>query len=451
MRYFDISRLTRRALTPGPSGIDRVDLAYLQWLRSLGRVRYLVNGVGGFSEIDSSLGDAFGDDLLAAWGSSGSRMPEVRKLRERSCKVRAASKWLGRRIGLDRVTTVDDLLTLCSPENQGKLDLLDASASAFSYRVDPAWRNTPQEGTYFGISHSMLGRTAFLSALSNHSQLKRVFFIHDTIPCDYPQFCRPVEGHKHLLRLRNAFRYGTHLIVNSQYTAGRLEFWRKELGAKPLPVAIVPIGVDQGLVNYTGQMTSQSTSSKPTFIVLGTIEPRKNHRILLKVWQSFTETLPPEKIPRLILVGKRGWENDEIFQILEDPALQPHVEEMNAVSDECLWPLIRRARAMLFPSFVEGWGMPMIEALSLGLPIIASNIPAFDEAGEGIVEHLPTDDIEAWSRLILDYASADSPARSKQLKRLENYHPPTWEDHFSTILDWLGPQSLGLKKLPTSP
>lgn len=440
-------------MAAGPSGIDRVDLAYLQWLRSLGKVHYLVNGVGGFSELNSDHGDAFGDDLVVAWGSSGGRMSELRlsELQERSSKVRAAPKWLGRRTGLNRMTRVDDLRTLCSEENQKKLDLLDASAGGLSYRVDPAWRNTQKEGTYFGISHSMLGRTAFLSALSRHPQLKRVFFIHDTIPCDFPQYCRPIESHKHLLRLRNAFRYGTHLIVNSDYTAGRLEYWRKELRAKQLPVAVVPIGVDQGLVNHAGQTCSRSASQKPTFIVLGTIEPRKNHLILLKVWQSFIATLPADEIPRLILVGKRGWENEEIFQMLGNPALKPHVEEMNSVSDGCLWPLIRGARAMLFPSFVEGWGMPMIEALSLGVPIIASDIPAFGEAGMGIVEQLPTDDAEAWSRLILDYASVESPARSKQLIRLANYHPPTWGDHFSTILDWLGTKSLGMGKQPPSP
>ena len=67
MNHFDITRLCHRASYPSPSGIDRVDLAYLKWLRETGPVEYLVNGVAGFSVIAERLGEAFADKLAAVW------------------------------------------------------------------------------------------------------------------------------------------------------------------------------------------------------------------------------------------------------------------------------------------------------------------------------------------------------------------------------------------------
>jgi len=127
-------------------------------------------------------------------------------------------------------------------------------------------------------------------------------------------------------------------------------------------------------------------------------------------------------------------------------SLKPHVVEMNAVGDEQLWPLLRGARAMLFPSFVEGWGMPMVEALTLGVPVIASDIPAFREAGVGIPDLLPPLEGGAWGQAVLDYTSPGSEARAAQLALLTRYRPPTWSEHFAKLLDWLGPESLGVGK-----
>jgi glycosyltransferase involved in cell wall biosynthesis len=449
MRHFDISRLAQRATANGPSGIDRVDLAYLQWLRTLGPVRYLVHGVAGFSKIDHGEGEAFTDALATAWqGRKGGLPPErVRHLRDSSIRLRAAGKWRERRRGLDEITRVENLQDLCRPELLEKLDLLDASAGVGTYRIDPSWRTNSKAGCYFGVSHAMLGRTAFVSALARQSRLKRVFFIHDTIPCDFPEYCRALEGHRHLLRLRNAFRYGTHLVANSDYTANRIEHWRRLLDAPQRPVAVVPIGVDEGLMAHKQPASLTVGDGRPYFVVLGTIEPRKNHLMLLQVWRHFAETLPAGEIPRLLVIGRRGWENEVVFRMLDRcDSLKPHVVEMNAVGDEQLWPLLRGARAMLFPSFVEGWGMPMVEALTLGVPVIASDIPAFREAGVGIPDLLPPLEGGAWGQAVLDYTSPGSEARAAQLALLTRYRPPTWSEHFAKLLDWLGPESLGVGK-----
>lgn len=440
MRNYDITRLCKRATSPGPSGIDRVDLAYLKWLRSLGPIQYVVHGVAGFTVIDSRLGDAFTEKLEAVWGGAAEPFTERQLLpfRDTARRLRIAGKWRARRKHLPEIERAQCLQTLCATSIE-ELDLLDAAAGEKSYRVAPAWRGHHRRGCFFGISHSMLGRTAFLSALARHEHMKRVFFIHDTIPCDYPEYCREMEGAKHLLRLRNAFRFGTHLVVNSDYTARRLEEWRLTLGAPERPVAVIPIGVDAGLLRHAAYEPSLFLPKRPYFVMLSTIEPRKNHTLLLHLWRRFAETMPPEAIPELVLIGKRGWESEAVFRVLDRcESIRPHVREMNGVPDEQLWPLLRDAQAMLFPSFVEGWGMPLVEALALGVPVIASDIPPFREAGQGLPELFSPLDGEAWAQAILEYAPIDSSRRQRQCERLARYRPPAWQDHFQALAEFVG-------------
>lgn len=447
MRFFDITRLCKRANLSGPSGIDRVDLAYLKWLRSLGPVEYLVNGVAGFSVIDERLGDAFADKLEAIWRGEkeGFSPSQLLPFRDTAQRLRVAAKWQARRRGLAGIHATKFLQDLCG-DGVGGLDLLDVSAGEGAYRVNNRWRGDEKRGCYFGISHAMLGRTAYLAAMARQKNMKRVLFIHDTIPCDFPEYCREHEGAKHLLKLRNAFRYGTHLVVNSEYTARQLEHWRKILDAPELPVAVVPIGVDEGVLEYARYETRPFPSKRPYFVVLGTIEPRKNHALIIHLWRDFVAQLPAWEVPELVLIGRRGWENESLFRMLDRcEALRGHVREMNGVQDDELWPMLRGARAVLFPSFVEGWGMPMVEALSMGVPVIGSSIPPFQEAGQGIPTLLAPLDGKGWGETILDFARDRSPARMAQEERLKNYRPPTWERHFEKVAAFLGDHELVAK------
>jgi glycosyltransferase involved in cell wall biosynthesis len=148
-------------------------------------------------------------------------------------------------------------------------------------------------------------------------------------------------------------------------------------------------------------------------------------------------------VPELVLIGRRGWDNETVFRLLDRcEALRGHIREMNGVLDDELWPLLRGASAMLFPSFVEGWGMPMVEALSMGVPVIGSDIPPFKEAGQGLPLLLSPLDGKSWSEAILDFSRDHSPARAAQQQRLKNFRPPTWDQHFEKVAALVGEQVL---------
>ena len=114
-------------------------------------------------------------------------------------------------------------------------------------------------------------------------------------------------------------------------------------------------------------------------------------------------------------------------------ALQKVVELKENITDEELWPIIKKSRALLFPSFVEGWGMPLVEALSLQVPAICSDIPALKEAGQEMAEYCSPMNGEVWKEKILEFAHHPEKSRAKQLLRLEKFKAPTWEGHFKKL------------------
>jgi glycosyltransferase involved in cell wall biosynthesis len=115
------------------------------------------------------------------------------------------------------------------------------------------------------------------------------------------------------------------------------------------------------------------------------------------------------------------------------PALRGVVIEHNAMPDGEMVRLVKGARALLLPSFAEGFGFPLIEALELGVPALCSDIPALRETGAGVPEFLDPLDGPGWRRAILDYAAPSSPRRAAQLQRLTGWEAPRWDRHFAEV------------------
>jgi glycosyltransferase involved in cell wall biosynthesis len=95
------------------------------------------------------------------------------------------------------------------------------------------------------------------------------------------------------------------------------------------------------------------------------------------------------------------------------------------------------ARALLNPSFAEGFGLPVAEALSLGVPVICSDLPELREVGGLAPEFLSPHNEEIWYRAISDYAQSCSERRARQLARISNWRPVRWDEHFAITMPLL--------------
>jgi len=85
----------------------------------------------------------------------------------------------------------------------------------------------------------------------------------------------------------------------------------------------------------------------------------------------------------------------------------------------------------LFPSFAEGYGLPLVEALGASVPVIASTLDVFREIGQGVPDLLPPDDVDGWTNAVMAYSAPESPARAAQVARLAHFRAPDWAGHFA--------------------
>ncbi|MEG0186628.1 MAG: glycosyltransferase, partial [Stenotrophomonas sp.] len=171
----------------------------------------------------------------------------------------------------------------------------------------------------------------------------------------------------------------------------------------------------------------------PYFVMLGTIEPRKNHWLMLQLWRQLIERLG-DAAPRLVIVGQRGWLCDNVIDMLERcEVLKGFVFQKTGCSDAELASWLGHSQALLFPTFAEGYGMPLAEALALGVPVIASDLPAFREIAGDIPEYVDPLDGRRWAELVVEYAQPQSQMRSIQCQKMAGFSLPTWEAHFQQV------------------
>lgn len=383
----DLSRLLSRVLRPTPTGIDRVEMAYAVGLTALA-------------------GDRLG---FAAHHPSG-HYGHLPARDVRAFLAHTQARWEDRGHGETAART-------------------RAQALHWLWRLRPRAVRRPERGrVLLHVSPNALDRPGRIATRIARERGKLICMVHDLIPLTHPEFARPGGAARHHARMTTLARHASGIIANSKATqAALLDRYGDTLGETP--VRALPLGVTPA------RAAPPAAGRHPYFVALGTIEPRKNHLLLLSVWRSLVERLGADHVPHLHLIGRRGWENEQVLDLLERcTALRPVVFEQDRLPDRALHALIADARALLMPSFAEGFGLPIAEALAAGVPVIASDLPAHREAGGAVPDYLDPLDGLAWRSAVLGYAGDADPRRPEQLKRLSTWAPPSWDAHLGEAM-----------------
>jgi len=284
----------------------------------------------------------------------------------------------------------------------------------------------PRGSTILVTTHSWLAHDGLWKRLADR-QCRAVVFVHDLVPIQFPEYSHPREKDLHVRRMRNTLLRASGIIVNSRCTETGLRAFAEQAGIAPPPILVNPLGHDLP----AGDGPLPPALRRPYYVMLGTIEPRKNHLMIFGIWREIARR-HAERTPQLVVIGRRGWECEQVVDMLERcESLRPHLIELNHSADDQVAALIRGATALLMPSFAEGFGMPVQEALAWGTPVISSPLAAIKEFARDIPDYAEPFDGKRWLELVEEYSRPDSVQRAAQLARLPAFRDTNWGTHFA--------------------
>lgn len=169
------------------------------------------------------------------------------------------------------------------------------------------------------------------------------------------------------------------------------------LGIDPAKIDVTPLGYDTDVYRPLPEpdvaaFRAQKGLPERFWLFLGTLEPRKN---LVTLIEAYAQLSPEERLP-LVLAGGKGWKTDELFAAIEKYKLHDDIQLPGFVAADEIALWYNAAETFVYPSVFEGFGLPVLEAMACGTPVITSNVSSLPEVAEGAGLCLPPHEIDAW-------------------------------------------------------
>ncbi|MEL6266454.1 MAG: glycosyltransferase, partial [Pseudomonadota bacterium] len=431
----DITRSVKRLRYARATGIDRVERAYLDWAVGRPGGAWLIAALGGRQLLVPPAGAPAVAEALTRLAGTGETPPPADL-------IALAEPWRNRRRRLGEATLrrhaadaagggVAGLMAgLVTATGLSRLPALTAAAERQA--LASMARRLPEASAYLNVGHDNLS-AGLLGALGD-AGVRRHVMLHDLIPVTHPEYAEPSAAARFVRRLDAAIEADV-LLANSEATARAVRAYARAGGRAVAPPRVLPLGIAAPEAPAEAAPTIRAApGGAGHFVMLGTIEGRKNHLLMLALWRGLSNVGPEVPVPCLHVVGRRGWAAGQVFDMLDrSPMMGWTVFEHPDLDDAAVAQLMVGARALLFPSFAEGYGLPLSEALAAGVPVIAADLPALRDVGGDVPEWLDPLDGEGWLAAIRDYAAPDSRRRAAQVERLAAWRRPSWEAHFDAL------------------
>ncbi|MEM7118704.1 MAG: glycosyltransferase family 1 protein [Chloroflexota bacterium] len=229
---------------------------------------------------------------------------------------------------------------------------------------------------------------------------RRVITVHDLNFKYYPQFLTAESRRYYLDQIEWAVDVADHISADSHATRQDLI---DLLNVPPDKVTTVHLAANPLYEQSWGETAVSRTLAQHNLprgfiLFVGTLEPRKNLPMLLKAYHQLRQETAVD-VP-LILLGGKGWIYDDIFATIDELNLRDHVRHLSGIFDEQLAHLYTAAGVLVTPSHYEGFGLPALEAMHSGCPVIVSNRGSLPEIAGNAGMMLDADDVDAWTEAI---------------------------------------------------
>ena len=269
----------------------------------------------------------------------------------------------------------------------GEDELVKVQPSDFVFMLDSSWWSPERFDDLHARAHAVGGEVAWM--------------VHDLIPVRFPETCEPGMNNAFKAWLGHAIRTADGFVCNSEATRADLETYIEnglESNARRPWTRSVHLGCDinpssTNVPAGRGVALRARVGQRPYLVALGTVEPRKDYPTMLaafeRLWSNGVDVA-------LVIIGKQGWNVEELaMRIGQHPEFDRRLHWLRGGSDGDVRCLLPGAAALIQASIWEGFGLPLIEAGSMGVPLLASDIAVFHEiAGDGAT-YFPVGDATA--------------------------------------------------------
>ncbi len=261
-------------------------------------------------------------------------------------------------------------------------------------------------------------------------RIKRITVIHDLTPFLFPQFHRFLSQLLQRLFLKRILKKTDLILSNSQHTTQDIIRFFPFTKTK---VATILLGRDLDFQPVDSHSyLDENNISQTYFLCTGTIEPRKNLTILLEAYHLFRQKTKEKVL--LIITGKEGWKTTTFHQSLEQHPFREDILLTGFVEKSSLIELYSHSLALVYPSLYEGFGLPVLEALSCQTKVICSNRSSLPEVGGEVAYYFNPENAED---LLQKMTEVYKNPQKKQDKLLEQAHKFSWEKYVSSFVQAL--------------
>ncbi|HHY58615.1 MAG TPA: glycosyltransferase family 4 protein [Chloroflexi bacterium] len=266
---------------------------------------------------------------------------------------------------------------------------------------------------------------------------RKVLTVHDLAFIHYPNAAMPSLHHYLNVVVPRSVHRADHIIADSHHTARDLtEQWQ----TSPERISVVQGAVDHDHFRPVADPERQravreryAIGDRPYILALSRLEPRKNFPRLI---EAFARARLAASLPhRLVIGGGKGWLYDEIFRRVAELGVQEHVHFTGFVADADLPVLYSAAEFFAYPSLYEGFGLPIVEALACGTPVLAADNSCLPEAGGPGAYYVRAEDVESIAAGIVQLATNAGLRSQLRTAGLAHAAHFTWERSAQQLLD----------------
>lgn len=268
-----------------------------------------------------------------------------------------------------------------------------------------------------------------------------VAHIYDIISITHPQYCLERGVYNFMDYIGAHLQYADEMIVNAQATVEELSKLAVKAGIN-LPVChVVPLGANFGAQKEiedteVSKQLVELANDRPYLLMVGTLEPRKNNKLLLDAYDNGLKGLGYN----IILAGYMGWNMDAFAERLkEHPDLNKRIYHFEGLGDKEIAYLYQHAKFLVFCSYMEGFGLPIIESIMRGTPVIAADVAVLREVGGEYCVWFEQDNAQALCDCVRNYTEDEE--RYAEIKNsIKQYQAVGWDESFRQINDCLHPE-----------